>query len=132
MDPFEPFGRELANHHANIRHVPYVPKYGMMELHESLLEDAGAVILVVCEPPEFEGRSPKDRVDRLEEQQLFAKAVIECLDDEVPNALISIKTETFSDDFELAIKVASWEKLTDATAELFGEMGCLAIPNLCT
>src|ERR1700712_4102325 len=49
MDPFEPFGRELTEHHARIRHVPYVPKRGMIEMHRSLMREAGGVIVVMCE-----------------------------------------------------------------------------------
>ncbi|GME60926.1 uncharacterized protein LTHEOB_7153 [Neofusicoccum parvum] len=47
MDPFEPLGRALSRHHARVRHVPYVPGVGMTRTHQTFLEHAAAVVLVV-------------------------------------------------------------------------------------
>lgn len=48
MDPFEPLGRALSRHHSRVRHVPYVPSVGMTTTHQTFLEHAAAVVLVVA------------------------------------------------------------------------------------
>ena len=51
MDPFEPLGRAIAEKHDKpVFHVPYVPAVGLTSKHEVFLREAGAVIVVVCEP----------------------------------------------------------------------------------
>ncbi|KAF2491889.1 hypothetical protein BU16DRAFT_585060 [Lophium mytilinum] len=55
-DPFEPLGRALAQHHARIRHVPYVPSVGMTDTHLAFLRHAGAVVVVVVCEKGSEGR----------------------------------------------------------------------------
>lgn len=67
-DPFEEFGRELSKMHRRLRHVPYVPKVGMTETHVAFIEQAAAVIVVICEPAD-----PND--DSLDCQRSFAGAV---------------------------------------------------------
>lgn len=67
-DPFEEFGRELSKMHRRLRHVPYVPKVGMTETHVAFIEQAAAVIVVICEPAD-----PDD--DSLDCQRSFAGAV---------------------------------------------------------
>lgn len=49
-DPFETFGRQLAKHHPNICHVPYVTSIGFTETHLDFVADSEAVITVICEP----------------------------------------------------------------------------------
>lgn len=54
MDPFEPLGRAIAEkHNKSVFHVPYVPAIGLTSKHEVFLREAGAVIVVVCEPARF-------------------------------------------------------------------------------
>ena len=51
MDPFEPLGRAIAEKHDKpVFHVPYVPAVGLTSKHEVFLREAGAVIVIVCEP----------------------------------------------------------------------------------
>ncbi|KAI9657054.1 MAG: hypothetical protein M1821_003220 [Bathelium mastoideum] len=47
VDPFEIFGRRLAEHHKFIRHVPYLPNVGMTETHAAFAENAGAIVIVM-------------------------------------------------------------------------------------
>lgn len=49
IDPFEPLGRALSEHHKRIRHVPYVPNIGITQTHLAFLQCAGAVVVVVCD-----------------------------------------------------------------------------------
>ena len=54
MDPFEPLGRAIAERHDKpVFHVPYVPAVGLTSKHEVFLREAGAVIVIVCEPTRF-------------------------------------------------------------------------------
>ncbi len=69
MDPFEPFGRALSEHHKRIRHVPYVPRDGMTDIHLGFLQKARAVVIVVCNPPNVENIGYED-------QRAFAQAVL--------------------------------------------------------
>ncbi|KAF2810584.1 uncharacterized protein BDZ99DRAFT_475502 [Mytilinidion resinicola] len=55
-DPFEPLGRALAQRHARIRHVPYVPAVGMTDTHLAFLRHAGAVVVVVVVSSEEDGK----------------------------------------------------------------------------
>jgi hypothetical protein len=127
MDPFEPFGRRLAGHHANIRHVPYVAKHGMVEVHEQLLDDAGGVIVIICQPPDMKGVSSKQRLDGLKYQERFAKEVAKYLEnelgDEVPNVIVTIDAGSFKDakKFDAAFELDDWEDLEDTADEVFGE-----------
>lgn len=49
-DPFETFGRQLAKHHPNIQHVPYVAGIGFTDTHLKFMQESEAIITVVCEP----------------------------------------------------------------------------------
>jgi hypothetical protein len=99
-DPFETFGRELSKLHHRLRHVPYVPKVGMTDTHIAFIEQAVAVVVVICEPAE----SDKDSLDL---QQSFADEVIgrrEDLtdDDEKPFVLVrfdSTGSDTADDEY---------------------------------
>ena len=54
MDPFEPLGRAIADKHDKpVFHVPYVPAVGLTSKHEVFLREAGAIVVVVCEPAKF-------------------------------------------------------------------------------
>jgi len=68
-DPFEFLGRELSKHHHRLRHVPYVPRVGMTETHAAFIEQAAAVIVVICEPENSDGQT-------LEQQRSFADDVV--------------------------------------------------------
>lgn len=67
-DPFEDFGRELSKMHRRLRHVPYVPEVGMTETHTAFIEQAAAVIVVICESADVSA-------GRLDHQRSFADAV---------------------------------------------------------
>ena len=49
-DPFECLGRSLSKRHARIRHVPFVAKVGLTDLHAAWIRKAGAVVVVNCDP----------------------------------------------------------------------------------
>lgn len=69
-DPFESFGRELARHHPNICHVPYVTGVGFTETHRRFVRQSEAIITVVCEPE----RGPVKQ--SIGEQHDFAEAAL--------------------------------------------------------
>jgi hypothetical protein len=124
MDPFEPFGRDLSQHHANIRHVPYVAKHGMIQIHKQLLEGTGGVLVVICEPPTMPNVSSKQRLDGLKYQQRFARKVteyLEELEEEIPSVLVTIDVESIKHNYDEAVELADWEELEDAADEIFGE-----------
>lgn len=83
MDPFETFGRELSKLHHRLRHVPYVPKIGITDTHLAFIEQAAAVIVVICEPADCDRKS-------LDLQQEFANEVSARREDdgEVPFVLV--------------------------------------------
>lgn len=70
-DPFEAFGRELSKHHHRLRHVPYLPRIGMTDTHTAFIEQAAAVIVVICEPEDSD-----DMEQSIERQQSFANDVL--------------------------------------------------------
>lgn len=49
-DPFEVLGRALSKRHARVRHVPFVAKVGLTDLHAAWVRKAGAIIVVNCDP----------------------------------------------------------------------------------
>lgn len=49
-DPFECFGRALSKRHARVRHVPFVAKVGLTDLHVAWIRRAAAIVVVTCEP----------------------------------------------------------------------------------
>ncbi|KAI5210434.1 hypothetical protein E4T39_00289 [Aureobasidium subglaciale] len=49
-DPFECLGRALSKRHARVRHVPFVAKVGLTDLHAAWIRNAGAIIVVNCDP----------------------------------------------------------------------------------
>ncbi|KAK0659446.1 hypothetical protein QBC41DRAFT_47288 [Cercophora samala] len=50
-DPFESLGKALAKHHPWVRHVPYLPRYGITGTHVVHIRLATAVIFVLSGPP---------------------------------------------------------------------------------
>ena len=69
-DPFESLGRELSKQHHRLRHVPYLPAVGMTETHAAFIEQAAAVIVVMCEPNTSNGSQS------LKQQRSFADGVV--------------------------------------------------------
>lgn len=49
-DPFECLGRSLSKWHSRVRHVPFVAKVGLTDLHVAWIRKAGAVVVVNCDP----------------------------------------------------------------------------------
>jgi hypothetical protein len=49
-DPFECLGRSLSKRHARVRHVPFVARVGLTDLHAAWIRKAGAVVVVNCDP----------------------------------------------------------------------------------
>jgi len=85
MDPFEPLGRGLSQHHVRVRHVPYIPKHGMTETHTDFLEHAGAAIVVLCDLPP----SSKVATELYKQQHDFARLVVQ-MSDEIPTLVVLI------------------------------------------
>lgn len=69
-DPFETFGRELARHHPNISHVPYVGSAGFTKFHLDFVMHSAAVITIIWE-------SDRALQEELTEQEEFAEAAFE-------------------------------------------------------
>jgi hypothetical protein len=120
IDPFEPFGRALSQYHANIRHVPYVPKYGMIRVHKDLLRQAGGIIVVICKPPST-GATSGERLDGEWYQRKFARHVAKHAKKlQVPTMLVVVgldgaeESKRYSDTLELE----GWEDLVDAARRI--------------
>ncbi|OCK91916.1 uncharacterized protein K441DRAFT_572362 [Cenococcum geophilum 1.58] len=76
MDPFEPLGRALSEHHKRIRHLPYGPSAGMTETHFAFLQrgqHAGAVVVVVCDHP----NATSVKGNEYDNQRAFAQAALD-------------------------------------------------------
>lgn len=50
-DPFEPFGRALAERHPWVRHITYTKRAGITGTHVAFIKRARAVIFVISGPP---------------------------------------------------------------------------------
>lgn len=133
MDPFEAFGRALSEHHARIRHVPYLPETGYTDIHRTFLEEGDAAIIIICEvEPEHEPRRS------IRKQIEFGDAVCEAVRGEnfemiEPRALLGVfcmsdyfaekkESRRFQDEFENLVRVAGYnERIAKALAEtIFG------------
>ncbi|KAK3056099.1 hypothetical protein LTR09_003335 [Extremus antarcticus] len=94
-DPFEPLGRALSSHHKRIRHVPYVPQVGFTETHSTFLNQADAVVTVVCEPDRSKHGNVSNQMD-------FAEAALDAFqsnDDTASNVFTLVQVG--SDEFRL-------------------------------
>lgn len=119
-DPFETLGRSLASHHPRIRHVPYVPKIGFTPTHSAFMNQADAVIVVLCEP-----QTSKREILNL--QFGFAEQTLET-GSELPPILIQCGDfelsgwEDVLDSFEISLKCAtlSSEIAKSISRKLFG------------
>jgi hypothetical protein len=49
-DPFETLGRSFSKWHARVRHVPFVAKVGLTDLHVAWIRKSGAIVVVNCDP----------------------------------------------------------------------------------
>lgn len=49
-DPFECLGRSLSKWHSRVRHVPFVTRVGLTDLHAAWIRKAGALVVVNCDP----------------------------------------------------------------------------------
>jgi len=93
-DPFEAFGRELSKHHRRLRHVPYLPKIGMTDTHAAFIEQAAAVVVIICEPEDSTAPGIS-----IADQQFFADEVLakreDATDDdgETPFVLVRFESE---------------------------------------
>lgn len=125
-DPFEDFGRELSKMHRRLRHVPYVSEVGMTETHVAFIEQAAAIIVVICEPAnEFAGG--------LEYQRSFVNAVYakaEHLFDATSAPFVFVRFDDDvapidwdENDFENVLQATSFTKTTSTKAAqlLFNE-----------
>lgn len=134
MDPFEPFGKALAQHHQRVMHVPYVPQDGLVDFHKLMLNHASAAIIVIAEPAEStEADSKLLPKHSLKKQLIFVDALLKeraKLSDEVPLILIIVITTTdlwkelsglrdLSQNIDTVLRASSYD---DATLEKLAKM----------
>ncbi|GAB7327241.1 hypothetical protein MBLNU13_g11136t1 [Cladosporium sp. NU13] len=113
-DPFEAFGRELSKHHHRLRHVPYLPRIGMTDTHSAFIEQAAAVVVVICEPEDSDEQSIS-----ITTQQYFADAVLarrEDLkndDEQTPFVLVrfeNTESEYIGDEYSNVLRAPAFTK----------------------
>jgi hypothetical protein len=127
-DPFEPLGRALSEHHARIRHVPFVPHVGFTSTHYAFLTQASAVVTVVCEPDSGKAQSVEEQVGFVESareavedvQERYGGTVpfllIECCSDalrpllEMEEPVAAVACEAYTADVAETIADAVWDK----------------------
>jgi hypothetical protein len=81
QDPFEYLGRALSKRHARVRHVPFVAKVGLTDLHAAWMRKAGAIVVVNCDPSllvDIKGSSTNTNTN-MSLQATFATEVSEVL-----------------------------------------------------
>ena len=83
VDPFESLGRALSQQHKRIRHVPYVPKIGFTEIHETFVSQADAVFIVICEPDRAKNQSVGNQIE-------FAESALDALEGKEASAAGSL------------------------------------------
>lgn len=119
-DPFEAFGRELSKHHHRLRHVPYLPKVGMTDTHIAFIEQAAAVVVVICEPEDSD-----DMDQSIEYQQSFANDVLARREDltdddnETPFVLVRFEqkdSENADDEYSSVLRAPALTKQASAKA----------------
>jgi hypothetical protein len=119
-DPFEVFGRELSKHHHRLRHVPYLPRIGMTDTHIAFVEQAAAVIVVICEPEDSD-----DMEQSIERQQSFANDVLARREDladedkETPFVLVQFEhmdSEYVDDEYSNVLRAPALTKQASAKA----------------
>jgi len=119
-DPFEAFGRELSKHHHRLRHVPYLPSIGMTDTHIAFIEQAAAVVVVICEPEDSDEQSIS-----IAKQQSFADEVLDRREDltnedeETPFVLVrfeSTESEYIGEEYNNVLRAPAFTKQASATA----------------
>lgn len=119
-DPFEAFGRELSKHHHRLRHVPYLPSIGMTDTHIAFLEQAAAVVVVICEPEDSDEQSVS-----IARQQSFADEVLDQREDlthdaeESPFVLVrfeSTESEYVANEYNNVLRAPAFTKQASAKA----------------
>ena len=66
-DPFEPLGRQLAEKHPSIRHVPYTKQAGITGVHVAFIGKADVVVFVITDLPTNNEVSQLDLADLVSE-----------------------------------------------------------------
>lgn len=121
IDPFETLGRGLTQFHSNIRHVPYVAGQGLIEMHKHLIEYAGGIIVVVCEPLSSEVNE-NERLDGIDDQIQFAEDASDLIEKtDVPGLLVTVGLShedriRFSGDH---LGVDNWSDLANAAEAVY-------------
>jgi hypothetical protein len=119
-DPFEAFGRELSKHHHRLRHVPYLPSIGMTDTHIAFIEQAAAVVVVICEPEDSDEQSIS-----IAKQQSFADEVLDRREDlthddeETPFVLVrfeSTESEYIGNEYNNVLRAPAFTKQASAKA----------------
>jgi ribosomal protein S18 acetylase RimI-like enzyme len=62
-DPFEPLGRQLAEKHLSVRHVPYTKQAGITGIHVAFIRKADVVVFVITGLPTNNEVSQLDLAD---------------------------------------------------------------------
>jgi hypothetical protein len=119
IDPFEPFGRNLTQYHSRIRHVPYVAKHGVIDIHRQHVATAGGVIVLTC-PTESSGLEDGEMLDHIDDQIAFAENISDLVKRADVPALFVTVGELDQDQIHFGgpqLHVDSWTELATA-AEL--------------
>lgn len=81
-DPFECFGKRLSERPARIRHVPFLCKVGLTDLHLPWIRQAHAILVIISEPS---GATVGDIEASVKSQGKFLAAVSTALRDMRPS-----------------------------------------------
>lgn len=115
-DPFEPFGRALAERHSWIRHVPYTSQNGITSTHVGFIKRAKAVVFVISG---FPASGPSSQVEMAE--------VARAIGEQRPQIVVACRNVNelglLEGDFPTIIELPGYSlsHLQVAAAVLFGE-----------
>lgn len=123
-DPFEPFGRALAEKHPWIRHVPYTSRNGITSTHVGFIKRAKAVIFVISGPPVTAGQP----------SQVEMAEIARAIGEQRPQIIVACQNVDdlglLEADFSTIIELPGYSPLhlREAAAILFGEAAGVATP----
>jgi hypothetical protein len=122
IDPFEPFGRNLTQYHSNIRHVPYVAKYGIIDIHKQHIASAGGVIVLAC-PSSSSELEDNEVLDHIDDQIAFAEDASELIEEaDVPGLLVTVGSLNRDEQIRFwgaHLQVNGWIELATAAERVY-------------
>ncbi|KAK7751286.1 hypothetical protein SLS62_006832 [Diatrype stigma] len=123
-DPFEPFGRALAEKHPWIRHVPYTSRNGITSTHVGFIKRAKAIIFVVTGLPMAAGQP----------SQVEMAEIARAIGEQRPQIIVACQNVNdlglLEADFPTIIELPGYSapRLREAAAILFGEAPAAIAP----